>query len=134
MLTTPRYLARARLVLAATTLASVLTIGAALGFCRIGDSSVVHACSQEQSTLRASAQNETSGGLVQLPSGHHMFLECSGDQSAVPTVILANGRGLGAASDWAKVQEKVPQSIRVCSYDAIGAGRSDPYQPHPEAL
>ncbi len=54
-----------------------------------------------------------------------MFLECSGDQDAVPTVILTTGRGLGTADAWAKVQERVRQSIRVCSYDAFGVGHSD---------
>jgi pimeloyl-ACP methyl ester carboxylesterase len=54
-----------------------------------------------------------------------MFLECSGDPNAAPTVILANGRGLGTADAWALVQKKVSPSIRTCSYDAIGAGHSD---------
>ena len=63
--------------------------------------------------------------LVQLPSGQHMFLRCSGDQGAIPTVILATGRGLGTADAWAKVQERISPTIRVCSYDALGAGHSD---------
>ncbi len=49
-----------------------------------------------------------------------------------PTVILANGRGLGTADAWALVQQKVPPSIRTCSYDAIGAGRSDHVQEPPQ--
>lgn len=57
-----------------------------------------------------------------------MFLECSGHASAGPTVILANGRGLGTADAWALVQARVPLSIRVCSYDAMGAGKSDHFQ------
>jgi len=62
-----------------------------------------------------------------------MFLECSGDPAAGPTVIVANGKGLGAADAWALVQQKVPPSIRTCSYDAVGAGRSDHVpSPHPE--
>jgi pimeloyl-ACP methyl ester carboxylesterase len=61
-----------------------------------------------------------------------MFLECSGDSNAVPTVILATGRGLGTAEAWALVQQKVPPSIRTCSYDAIGAGRSDRVQENPQ--
>jgi pimeloyl-ACP methyl ester carboxylesterase len=132
VLAAPRYFARARLVLASATLASVLILGSALGFCTLGDSPIVHASAQEQPVPQASSPHENPGRLVQLPDGHHMFLECSGDEGAVPTVILANGRGLGTADAWAKVQEKVSPSIRICSYDAIGAGRSDPYQPHPE--
>jgi pimeloyl-ACP methyl ester carboxylesterase len=61
-----------------------------------------------------------------------MFLECSGDPNAGPTVILATGRGLGTADSWALVQQKVPPAIRTCSYDAIGAGRSDHVQENPQ--
>jgi pimeloyl-ACP methyl ester carboxylesterase len=133
VLTTPRYAARLRLVFAATVLATALTVGTALGFCAIGDSPVVRAaCSQEESNVQSAPQTRASDGLFQLPNGHRMFLECSGDPNAEPSVILANGRGLGAADAWAKVQQRVPSSIRTCSYDAIGAGRSDPFQPHPE--
>jgi pimeloyl-ACP methyl ester carboxylesterase len=132
VLSVPRCFARAQLVLAATTVASILTIGTALGFCTIGSKSIVHACALEQSGPQASSPHENRGRLIQLPNGHHMFIECSGDENAIPTVILASGRGLGAADAWAKVQERVRPSIRICSYDAIGVGRSDPYQPHPE--
>ncbi|MBT9330034.1 alpha/beta fold hydrolase [Paracidobacterium acidisoli] len=131
-LVTPRCLAHLRLVFAATALASVLTIGSALGFCTLGATPVVHACPQEQPGAQPSAQSGTSGSLVQLPDGRHMFLECSGDANAVPTVILANGRGLGTADSWAQVQRKVIPSIRVCSYDAMGAGRSDRVQGPPQ--
>jgi pimeloyl-ACP methyl ester carboxylesterase len=131
-LTTPRYAAQLRLLLAAGLLASGLTVGAALGFCTLGPSPIVHACSQEESNPQSSPQTGTSGGLIQLPGGHKMFLECSGDPDARPTVILATGRGLGTADTWALVQEKVPPSIRTCSYDAMGAGRSDHVQGPPQ--
>jgi pimeloyl-ACP methyl ester carboxylesterase len=131
-LTTPRFAARLRLLLAATVLASGLTVGAALGFCTIGRSPVVHACSQDGSNLQSPPVTGTPGGLFQLPNGHKMFLECSGDQAAGPTVILATGRGLGTADSWALVQQKVSSSIRICSYDAIGAGRSDHVQENPQ--
>jgi pimeloyl-ACP methyl ester carboxylesterase len=124
-LTTPRYAARLRLLLAAGVLASGLTIGTALGFCTIGPSPLVHACPHQEPTLQGSPQAGTSGGLIELPDGHRMFLKCSGGPNVAPTVILATGRGLGTAEAWALVQNKVPPSIRVCSYDAIGAGRSD---------
>jgi pimeloyl-ACP methyl ester carboxylesterase len=133
VLSAPRCLERAQLVLAATTVASALTLGTALGFCTVGSSSIVHACSQEQPVSQAPPLQDP-GRLVQLPNGQHMFLECSGNQDAVPTVILTTGRGLGTADAWAKVQERVRQSIRVCSYDAFGAGHSDhlPNDAHPE--
>jgi hypothetical protein len=127
-LTAPRYAARLRLLLAAGVLASGLTVGAALGFCTLGPSPIVHACSQEDSHSPGSPQSETPGGLVQLSNGHRMFLECSGIPNAGPTVILTTGRGLGTAEAWALVQQKVPSSIRTCSYDAIGAGHSDNVQ------
>jgi hypothetical protein len=47
-------------------------------------------------------------------------------------VILATGRGLGIADNWSLVQQKVPASIRTCSYDALGAGRSD-HIPNPQS-
>ena len=133
VLTAPRYAGRLRLVLAASFLACVMTGGTLLGFCSIGSSPIVHACSEEQDGSQVSAHNDISSGLIQLPNGHRMFLECSGDANAKPTVILANGRGLGTADSWALVQQKLPSSIRVCSYDAIGAGQSDKVQEsHPE--
>lgn len=109
-LTAARYAARVSLILTATALASAFTIGSA------------------QAQPQSSRASDSGGSLIQLPNGHHMFLECSGDQDAVPTVILANGRGFGTADSWTLVQQKVPASIRVCSYDAIGAGHSDKIQ------
>jgi pimeloyl-ACP methyl ester carboxylesterase len=133
-LTAPRYAARLRIVLAAGMLTCSLALATTLGFCTLKDSPIVHAYSQAASAPQAFSPGETSGGLVQLPDGHRMSLECSGDPNAVPTVILATGRGLGAADAWALVQKQVPPSIRTCSYDAIGAGRSDHVQdPHPES-
>lgn len=132
-LANPRYAARLRLLFATSVLAGGLTVGAAFGFYAIGPSSVVHAFSQEGSNLQSSPPAPTSGDLVQLPNGHKMFLECSGDPKAGPIVILANGRGLGTADSWELVQQKLPPSIRVCSYDAIGAGRSDHVQESPQS-
>lgn len=132
-LTTPRYATRLRIVLAACLLTCGLALGTALGFCTLSDSPIVHACSVEANYRQGSSQGEVPSGLVQLPDGHRMFFECSGDPNAAPTVILATGRGLGTADAWALVQKKVPPSIRTCSYDAIGAGRSDHIQdPHPQ--
>jgi pimeloyl-ACP methyl ester carboxylesterase len=127
----PRILAHVRPILAATGLASVLTLGSALGFCTLKTTPAVHACPLEQTTSTAS-ETKTGGNLIQLSNGHHMFLECSGDANATPTVILANGRGLGTASSWSMVQKKVDASIRVCSYDAMGAGQSDPVKENPQ--
>jgi pimeloyl-ACP methyl ester carboxylesterase len=128
----PRTFGRIKLALAATAMASILTLGSALGFCSLKDSPIVHACSLQATAPQAPAQSNFAGRLVQLANGQHMFLECSGDANANPTVILANGRGLGTADSWARVQHKVDPSIRVCSYDAMGAGRSDHVQGNPQ--
>ncbi len=125
--------ARLRLLLAASVLVNGLAVSAALGFCFIEPSSFVYACSEAGPNLQSSPTATTPGDLVQLPNGQKMFLECSGVPSAGPTVILANGRGLVTADAWALVQQKLPSSIRVCSYDAIGAGRSDHVQESPQS-
>lgn len=125
---TSRRAAHARPILTATALATAVIICSVFGFCTFGATVIVHASSQEKAESQSSPASQPSGALIQLSDGHHMFLECSGDQDAAPTVILANGRGLGAANSWALVQQKVSSSIRVCSYDALGAGRSDKVQ------
>ncbi len=131
-LTSPRYAARLPLVAASTVLASGLTIGSALGFCTIRPSATVHACSQAQPAPQTTSHAAPAGRLVSLPDQHKMWLVCSGDANAATTAILATGRGLGTADSWTLVQQQVPASIRVCSYDAMGAGKSDPVQGNPQ--
>ena len=65
------------------------------------------------------------GKLVPISHGHRMFLECTGESHAAPTVILATGRGTGSYQGWALVQSRVSEFARVCSYDPLGAGESD---------
>jgi hypothetical protein len=60
-------------------------------------------------------------------NGHQLYLHCEG-KSGVPTVILIAGGG-GATDTWDKVQTPISQFTRVCSYDRLGLGRSDPLQP-----
>ena len=79
-------------------------------------------------------------GLVELPAGRHVYLECRGEGS--PTVILESGGGL-AASQWSvlapgstlsPVFPAVSHFTRVCAYDRPGTiqvpdgspSRSDP--------
>src|ERR1700742_3334741 len=54
VLTTPRYAARLRLLLAASVLAGGLAAGTAFGFCTLEPSPVVHACSQEGARAQGS--------------------------------------------------------------------------------
>src|SRR5216684_8347678 len=62
------------------------------------------------------------GRLVDI-GGRKLHLYCTGTGS--PTVILMAGGG-AFSIDWALVQPKVAQSIRVCSYDRAGLAWSDP--------
>jgi pimeloyl-ACP methyl ester carboxylesterase len=72
------------------------------------------------------------GKLVPISHGRRMFLECTGESHAAPTVILATGRGTGSYQGWALVQSRVSEFARVCSYDPLGAGKSDHVPgPHP---
>ena len=88
----------------------------------------------------ASAALDDFAGLVELPSGRKIYLECRGEGS--PTVILESGGGL-AASQWSvlapgspltPVFPAVSRFTRVCAYDRPGTtqvpdgtpSRSDP--------
>ncbi len=133
VLSAPVWLARANLMFAATSFATLLTLGTALGFCSLHSIPRVMACSNPEAVFQNTAQPSAEGSIVKLPGGQAMFLECSGAASAKQTVILATGRGLGTASSWSKVQQKVDPAIRVCSYDAMGAGRSDRVEGNPQA-
>lgn len=104
-LTIPRYAQRLRTVAAASVLTCALAFGAALGFCTLRDSPVAHASTQAAAQPQTAHQGETPGRFVPLSDGNRMLVECSGDPTAIPTVILATGRGLGMADAWALVQE-----------------------------
>jgi pimeloyl-ACP methyl ester carboxylesterase len=72
------------------------------------------------------------GKLVSISHGRRMFLKCTGESHAAPTVILATGRGTGSYQGWALVQSRASEFARVCSYDPLGAGKSDHVPgPHP---
>jgi len=61
------------------------------------------------------------GQLVDV-GGYQMHIDCTGRGS--PTVILDSGLG-GGYADWYKVQPKIAQFARVCSYDRAGIGYSE---------
>jgi pimeloyl-ACP methyl ester carboxylesterase len=65
------------------------------------------------------------GRLVDI-GGRTMHLLCSGSGS--PTVVLEAGAS-AFAIDWTLVQREVARTTRVCSYDRIGFGWSDPATP-----
>jgi pimeloyl-ACP methyl ester carboxylesterase len=65
------------------------------------------------------------GRLVDI-GGRTLHLLCSGRGS--PTVVLEAGAS-AFAIDWTLVQRDVARTTRVCSYDRIGFGWSDPATP-----
>jgi pimeloyl-ACP methyl ester carboxylesterase len=70
--------------------------------------------------------NPMPGQLVDV-GGYKMHINCTGQ--GTPTVILDSGLGDSYIS-WNKVQPKIAQFARVCSYDRAGLGYSDS-SPHP---
>jgi len=66
------------------------------------------------------------GQLVDV-GAYRMHIDCTGQ--GTPTVILESGLGDSFFS-WQKVQPKIAQFTRVCSYDRAGLGYSDS-SPHP---
>jgi pimeloyl-ACP methyl ester carboxylesterase len=53
-----------------------------------------------------------------------LSIDCAGNSSQAPTVILLAGGGR-TAKDWAAVQPAVAGFARVCSYDRAGLGASE---------
>ena len=80
-------------------------------------------------TVQAASQtsiktNEKSypGELINIGS-HRLHINCIGEGS--PTVIIDSGIG-GFSLEWSRVQNKLSNEFRVCSYDRAGYGWSDP--------
>jgi pimeloyl-ACP methyl ester carboxylesterase len=86
---------------------------------------VVHGRPLAEAWQSGSGNYASFGKLVPISHGHRMFLECTGEPHAEPTVILATGRGTGSYQGWALVQSRVSEFARVCSYDPLGVGESD---------
>lgn len=53
----------------------------------------------------------------------HLHLNCQGEGS--PTIILETLHG-GTSANWAWIQPELAKTTRVCSYDRLGRGWSDP--------
>lgn len=54
-----------------------------------------------------------------------LFVDCRGEPSASPTVILESG-AFGSAADWDLVLDDLARGGRACAYDRAGIGRSPP--------
>ena len=52
-----------------------------------------------------------------------LFVDCRGDATASPTVILEAG-AFGTSADWDYVLDDLSKGGRVCAYDRAGVGRS----------
>lgn len=53
---------------------------------------------------------------------HYMHINCRG--TGGPTVVMDSGLG-GTSLDWARIQPKIAEYTRVCTYDRSGYGWSD---------
>ena len=62
------------------------------------------------------------GELIELGS-HSLHLNCTGHGN--PAVILEAGN-LGMSADWIKIQQRVAETTRVCSYDRAGPAGATP--------
>ena len=74
------------------------------------------------SVVPASAQQNASDRKISI-GDRALWLACSG--SGAPTVMLEAGHTDSSAT-WARVQPRIAEFTRVCSYDRAGRGRSDP--------
>lgn len=66
----------------------------------------------------------SSGGPAPTKSPR-LFVDCRGQPSSSPTVILESG-AFGSAADWDLVLDDLAKGGRVCAYDRAGIGRSPP--------
>lgn len=70
------------------------------------------------------SQYPAPGQLVKV-NGRNMHISCVGEGK--PTIILDAGQG-GWSSDWADFMPQLSQNNRVCAYDRVGYGWSDPVE------
>lgn len=62
------------------------------------------------------------GDLIEV-NGHKLHLNCQG--SGTPTVVFESAIG-GWSVDWERVQPRIAEKTRACSYDRAGYGWSEP--------
>jgi pimeloyl-ACP methyl ester carboxylesterase len=122
----PAWSEKAGVLAASIAGSTALVLITAMGFCTMGPLTIVHGYSV--TPLDEPAIPGHKDRLVTLPGGHNVFLSCWEPREIhkINTVILATGRGIGDHTGWTPVQSAVSQFARVCSYDPLGAGKSDP--------
>ena len=59
------------------------------------------------------------------PDASGLFVDCRGERTASPTVILESG-AFGTSADWDRVLTDLSAKGRVCAYDRAGVGDSPP--------
>jgi len=64
-------------------------------------------------------------GQMYIIDGHSMHLYCTG--AGTPTIVLEGGLG-DTWSGWQQVQPGLSSVTRVCSYDRVGLGFSEPHK------
>jgi pimeloyl-ACP methyl ester carboxylesterase len=72
-------------------------------------------------TVSAATASNPAPDRTYVVNGHSLYLHCVG--SGEPTVVLFNGLGERTPS-WARVQQRVSGSTRVCTFDRAGEGWS----------
>jgi pimeloyl-ACP methyl ester carboxylesterase len=77
--------------------------------------------SLETVTEATSGSPMPSDGRTYLANGHDLYLDCDG--TGAPTVVLFNGLGERTPS-WARVQDDLSSSTRICVFDRAGQGWS----------
>jgi pimeloyl-ACP methyl ester carboxylesterase len=65
------------------------------------------------------------GQLVDL-GGHKLHLYCTGSSSPADLTVLLESGLSSATGSWTRIQSQLATTVRVCSYDRGGIGRSDP--------
>ena len=68
-------------------------------------------------------QNFPAPGLLLEVDGSLMHIHCQGDGS--PTVVVEQGLG-GFSSAWDHIHDDIADKTRVCAYDRVGMGYSEP--------
>ena len=122
----PVYVAKAGILAASIAGSSALILTAALGFCTIGPVAAVHGYSSMQ--VDTNAMPGRRDRFVTMPGDRKIFLSCWEPKEihGIYTVILATGSGIGDHTGWVPLQTEVSKFARVCSYDPLGTGKSDP--------
>ncbi len=71
------------------------------------------------------ASSAHAAGLRPIAGGGSLYVDCRGEKTAGPTVILESG-AFGMSADWDRLLEDLSRDGRVCAYDRAGLGRSPP--------